>query len=342
MSQLHTCPGPVASSSGLIRAGWVAWRRRSPAAPVGAQHPVHRRHRAQVGALVEQRRPGLRRPTCRRTGGCSAPPAPRARSRRGQRVRRRRPRRRAGRGPAGAARGSGWPATGPTARTRSPSRCARASSATAGAITASTAASVSALSESSSKSACAFPTTSRAAWVLASSRLGRSFVARSRSISACSGVRSAAPRRPGVNPASAPGVAGPAPLDQMRGVQPLPAQQRPLRARLGGVVLGQDRRLVLGGERAPLRPVSSRTHAPIIDRRRKSAIVIVIVINLSRPVQREEQLPEVSHTSLTHRGLPCATREPRTTTSVLDATSARTPRLLRCSRAFWGSVGSLT
>src|SRR5665648_277785 len=41
MSQVHTCEGPSASSSGLTLAGWVAWRRRSrlwPAARVAADN----------------------------------------------------------------------------------------------------------------------------------------------------------------------------------------------------------------------------------------------------------------------------------------------------------------
>ncbi len=31
MSQDQTCPALVATSSGLVLAGWVAWARRSPA-----------------------------------------------------------------------------------------------------------------------------------------------------------------------------------------------------------------------------------------------------------------------------------------------------------------------
>ncbi|MFI1293887.1 hypothetical protein ACIQCF_34785 [Streptomyces sp. NPDC088353] len=30
MSQVNTCDGPVATSSGIVLGGWVAWRRRSP------------------------------------------------------------------------------------------------------------------------------------------------------------------------------------------------------------------------------------------------------------------------------------------------------------------------
>ena len=33
MSQDQTCPGLVATNSGLVLAGCVAWARRSPAAP---------------------------------------------------------------------------------------------------------------------------------------------------------------------------------------------------------------------------------------------------------------------------------------------------------------------
>ncbi|MDD1064250.1 hypothetical protein NMG29_40030 [Streptomyces cocklensis] len=33
MSQMNTCEGPVATSSGIVLGGWVAWRRRSPFCP---------------------------------------------------------------------------------------------------------------------------------------------------------------------------------------------------------------------------------------------------------------------------------------------------------------------
>ncbi|MDC2952443.1 hypothetical protein [Streptomyces heilongjiangensis] len=33
MSQVNTCEGAVATSSGSVFAGWVAWRRRSPDCP---------------------------------------------------------------------------------------------------------------------------------------------------------------------------------------------------------------------------------------------------------------------------------------------------------------------
>ena len=61
MSQVQTWLGAVASSSGLTVAGWVAWRRRSRLSPGLAQQPVHRGHRAQVGAFVQQRGPDLGR-----------------------------------------------------------------------------------------------------------------------------------------------------------------------------------------------------------------------------------------------------------------------------------------
>ena len=99
-------------------------------------------------------------------------------------------------------------------------------------------------------------------------------------------------------------VAGAAPLHQVRGVQPVAAQQRIPFARLCGLVLGQDLQLVLGGEGVPPRALGSRTHRPIVAATGipgRSVFVIVIVINLSRPVQTEEVLLEVSHVSLTHR-----------------------------------------
>src|SRR5699024_1949329 len=57
-----------------------------------------------------------------------------------------------------------------------------------------------------------------------------------------------------------------APLRDVGGVQAFPAQDRAALAAVRRVVLGQDLRLVLRGERAPLRPVGSRSHAPIINR----------------------------------------------------------------------------
>ena len=59
MSQEYTWFGPAAMSSGLTAAGWVACRAPLPALPGLAQHPVEGGHRAEVGALVQQRRPDL-------------------------------------------------------------------------------------------------------------------------------------------------------------------------------------------------------------------------------------------------------------------------------------------
>ena len=57
MSQDQTWFGPVATSSGLTAAGWMAWRAPLAAFAGLAQHPVVGGYRAKVGALVQQDRP---------------------------------------------------------------------------------------------------------------------------------------------------------------------------------------------------------------------------------------------------------------------------------------------
>lgn len=82
-------------------------------------------------------------------------------------------------------------------------------------------------------------------WVLASSDCSRSFARRSRSTSTCSGVR-LSDRGVGPRPASAP-----ASRDRRHSTtreEYSPSQQHALRARLGRLVLSQNRQLVLGGE----------------------------------------------------------------------------------------------
>lgn len=59
MSQNHTCPGVVACQLGLDPRRGDRLPASVPGLSGGAQQPVHRRHRAQVGALVQQRGPGL-------------------------------------------------------------------------------------------------------------------------------------------------------------------------------------------------------------------------------------------------------------------------------------------
>ena len=116
--------------------------------------------------------------------------------------------------------------------------------------------SVSALSERPSKSACSFPMTSSADLVLANSASRRSLRRRSRSSSTCSAERFAFAF--GASASLGAGVAGLAPLRQMRAVQALAAQQgAPLaRADRQRVVLVEDLGLVLGGERSPPWPGS--------------------------------------------------------------------------------------
>src|SRR4029450_13703862 len=82
-------------------------------------------------------------------------------------------------------------------------------------------------------------------------------------------------------------VGGLAPLHDVGGVQPFTAQDRAPLAAVGSVVLGQDRRLVLRGGHAALWPLSSRSHAPIINggigQGHRHRLLLA-----SRPVQREE------------------------------------------------------
>jgi hypothetical protein len=122
--------------------------------------------------------------------------------------------------------------------------------------------SVSALSESNSKSACAFPIISSAVRVLASSRSARSARARNRTVSTWSEFRRRALGATS-NPASAP-MSRARQIHHVRGVQPLPAQNSALLARLGRVVLGQHGQLVLSGENPADRAISSRAHRAII------------------------------------------------------------------------------
>jgi hypothetical protein len=69
MPQDQTWLGPVATSSGLTVARWVAWRCRSRVSPGLAPHPVVGGDGAEVGALVQQGRPDFVR------GQISEPPA---------------------------------------------------------------------------------------------------------------------------------------------------------------------------------------------------------------------------------------------------------------------------
>lgn len=142
------------------------------------------------------------------------------------------------------------------------------------------------LSESSSKSACAFPMISSAAWVRAKSLasfvlsaqpLQLGLLGRARAVTPTSRPRRLArPATPGVwllgrcTSRQHARVAGLAPLDDVRVVQPFPAQQRAALARLGRpVVLGHHPQLVLRREHPPARLVTTRaaarTHHTIID-----------------------------------------------------------------------------
>ncbi len=144
------------------------------------------------------------------------------------------------------------------------------------------------LSESASKSPCAFPTRSSAAFARASSaRRARRGPSTGRSRPAPGSLRGAWLLGQTGRSAS---ITRPPPLDYMGGVQALPAQNRALVPRFGGVVLGDDRQLLSRGERAPPRALRAWAHAPIISghrvqvrgrhRQRGS-------FPSSRPVQRE-------------------------------------------------------
>ncbi len=139
-----------------------------------------------------------------------------------------------------------------------------------------------------SMSACALPIRSNGAFDLASSDSAFSARARSCSISLsrCLSRRSllAGPR-----PACAPASAALAPLDDVRGVQALAAQDRPTPATVSGVVLDQSRSLVHGSEATSFRSISPGSHDAIatagghISRRHRHAARLA-----SRPVQGKE------------------------------------------------------
>lgn len=88
---------------------------------------------------------------------------------------------------------------------------------------------------------------------LASSRSSRSLARRSRSFSIFSGLPVAvlgwAP-----SPVNAPASRARRQSTRCEEYRPSRRGQRPLRARFGRVVLGQDRQLVLGGEASPAGP----------------------------------------------------------------------------------------
>ena len=259
MSQVHTCSGPVATSSGLVRAGW-----RGLAAALAHLH----RGRAAAGTSWRSSTGRCPRPaawprpapgTCRRTAASAAPPVPvpalSSDSAAGCGGRRR-----------GAARprpGLGvappverWPASVPVSsqaalvpsdrlqlRERLGDHFVRLR------------ASGSSLSESSSKSACAFPRIASAFWVLASSAASRSFSRRSLSASFSAGLL---PRRPGGlggQRVQRAGVAGGRQSRMWEWYRPSRRSSAPLApGSVSRVVLGHDPQLVLRGERPPLRP----------------------------------------------------------------------------------------
>ncbi|MDP9823686.1 hypothetical protein J2S59_003495 [Nocardioides massiliensis] len=240
----QTCPGtvwPAARASLWRMDGLAASLTRGT---VGAQQPVHRRHRAQVGALVQQRGPGLgprivaeplRRQHAQHVSLFSF----------GERVRRRRACRvrPVHEGPAG--RGSGCPLVGQPSHARfTPTGSARSS--TAGVITVAT--------------ASAWPCSRRAsprARVLSHQgqrrlRLGQLGLSLLVSYPQPLDLAIAAVPGLGAQRRRRAGIGGLAPLHDVGGAQALASRDLSPLAAVSGVVLGQDLRLVLRGERAPL------------------------------------------------------------------------------------------
>lgn len=136
-----------------------------------------------------------------------------------------------------------------------------------------------------------------------------------------------------------------------RGVQPFPAQDlSPLRP-LRGLLLGQDRRLVLGREHPPLRPVTSRSHDPIVGeiRRRHRHRHPPIT-----PRAKGRTSPDLSHPILTHRAavagrdqLRCSPATPartrRAPTQVASATdSVRRRKAALTGRTTMGKPAEMT
>ena len=248
MSQLHTWFGAAGDQLGLLL-GRVGALPASFAVLAGdGQQPVHGGDRAQVDAVIEQPGPHLGGGQIAELRASATPPG-----RVGVRLRTRRsaapaaaP---AGPGPAAGAAGSGW-------RRDRPSSCAAPAGARhLGEVVEVVVdhgfdlGSVSALSEMQLQERVHFSRDLQrraGAFQLGLERArcagGASRARPPRRCAAAAGLRRQALQRPG--------VAGLAPLRRVRRVQALAAQQRaPLRAVVRQrVVLGQDPRLVLGGE----------------------------------------------------------------------------------------------
>jgi len=87
-----------------------------------------------------------------------------------------------------------------------------------------------------------------------------------------------------------------------RVTQAFPTQDRAPLTTVCGIVLGHDLRLVLRGEPASLRLVSSRRHAPIINRGNISQRHRHLRGTYLAPTEGTTSSSVVSHLSLTHRG----------------------------------------
>jgi hypothetical protein len=131
----------------------------------------------------------------------------------------------------------------------------------------------SALSDSCSKSACAFPMMSNAVRVFSRSASSFALRARSRSNSAASvdffGCFHRPPRIG--HTCQSPRISGTGPLDHVRRVQTLPAQDRALLTVRSILILRDDRQLVLRAERPPRRTRRGTACRPRTRRRRHLA-----------------------------------------------------------------------
>ena len=209
MSQVYTCPGPVAISSGRARAGWRASRRRSLTCALLGQDPIHA---WRPNTDRRPRRAASRRPASgcgRRTRSLLSTPSTSARSAAvsrfaGAGAGERRHRERGSRS-AAVRRAVAVERDSPVRLGRVPGRDPGLGQRPVGVHQRllDGGSSAAALSEISSKSACAFPMMSNAVSVVGQPSLGLVQLPRSRAISACSAV-SRPTFSPGRLPSSTP------------------------------------------------------------------------------------------------------------------------------------------
>ena len=108
------------------------------------------------------------------------------------------------------------------------------------------------------------------------------------------------PADPSPWPCSTVRLSSPAPVHHMRGIEPLPPQDRPTLTIRGSIVLRQNPCLIFSRKPPPPRPVRSRTpircYVQVITSHRHRNL------RLTRPIKSGKNTNGVSHSSLTHRG----------------------------------------